>query len=195
MKVVIMAGGKGTRIASVASEIPKPMIPVCGKPILERQIDCLREQGLTDIVIVTGHLGSAIQNYFGDGSTFGVKISYYHEDQPLGTAGALLSLKSVLTEDFFLINGDIIFDVDFSRMLAFHKERGAAVTLAAHPNSHPYDSALIVADGDGKVTDWLHKEDKRTIYKNRVNAGIHLLASSVLKSLGGSENLTWTGRC
>lgn len=92
MKVVIMAGGKGTRIASVASDVPKPMIMICGKPILEHQIDNLRACGLTDIILVVGHLGDVIQEYFGSGDKFGVHIDYYIEDHPLGTAGALFKM-------------------------------------------------------------------------------------------------------
>lgn len=188
MKVVIMAGGKGTRIASVNSEVPKPMIPILNKPILEYQIDCLREQGVTEIIIVVGYLGNVIQNYFGDGSKvsiatgkkFGVTIKYVKEEKPLGTAGALHLLKNELTDDFLLLNGDIIFDIDINRLLKFHKNKGGIATLFTHPNSHPYDSGIIVADNNGKVINWLHKEEKRLWYKNRVNAGIHILSPKVL---------------
>mgnify|MGYP001097535347 FL=1 len=124
MKTIIMAGGKGTRIASVASDIPKPMIKVCGKPILEHQIDNLKACGLTDIILVIGYLGYVIKDYFGDGSKFGVKIEYFIEDHPLGTAGALFKIPQ-LTEDFLLLCGDIIIDVDFNRFIEFHKSHNA----------------------------------------------------------------------
>lgn len=181
MYVVIMAGGKGTRIASVASDIPKPMIPVCGKPILEHEIECLKAQGLTDIILIVGHLGHVITEYFGDGSKFGVNIEYIVEDTPLGTAGALVYLKDKITEDFLLLNGDIIFDVDFNRFLQYHKEHKGIATILTHPNNHPYDSGLIITDKEGVVTKWLHKEDERTYYKNRVNAGIHILSPEVFR--------------
>jgi len=180
MQTVIMAGGKGTRAASIAADIPKPMIPICGKPILEHQINCLKENGLTDIILVIGHLGRHITDYFGDGSRFGCNISYFTETEPLGTAGALYKLEN-LSDDFLLLNGDVIFDMDFSRMLSFHKEKKAHVTLAVHPNSHPFDSALIIADNDNKVIGWLNKEDERTWYKNQVNAGVHILSKDFLK--------------
>ena len=110
MKIVIMAGGKGTRIASVNAEVPKPMIRILGKPILEYQIEVLKEQGYTDIILVVGHLGDVIQDYFGDGSgispatqaSFGVRIEYVAETEPLGTAGALYLFRDKLTEDFLL---------------------------------------------------------------------------------------------
>ena len=100
MKVVIMAGGKGTRISSVANDIPKPMIQIEGKPVLEREIECLRKQGFTDIIITISHLGKVITDYFGDGSKFGVAIDYYYEKEPLGNAGALFKIKDKLTSDF-----------------------------------------------------------------------------------------------
>ncbi|HEX2938869.1 MAG TPA: nucleotidyltransferase family protein, partial [Ruminiclostridium sp.] len=159
MKTIIMAGGKGTRIASVNSEVPKPMIPILGKPILEYEIETLKRQGYTDIIIVVGHLGNVIKDYFGDGSgispatlkPFGVSISYITEEQPLGTAGSLYVLKDQLLadgcdNDFLLLNGDIIFDVDMNRFYQAHKHNGGLATLLSHPNSHPYDSGVIMAD-------------------------------------------------
>lgn len=181
MKTVIMAGGKGTRIASVNSEVPKPMIPILGKPILEYQIDCLRRQGYDDIILVVGHLGHVVKDYFGDGSAFGVRIEYVTETEPLGTAGALFLLKDKLGEDFLLLCGDIIFDIDLSRFYACHKAHGGVATLFTHPNSHPYDSGIIMADGEGRVTNWLHKEDERLWYRNRVNAGLHFLSHRVFE--------------
>ncbi|GEP65552.1 histidinol phosphate phosphatase [Clostridium beijerinckii] len=190
MKIVIMAGGKGTRIASINSEVPKPMIPILNKPILEYQMECFRNQGFTDIILVVGHLGSVIKDYFGDGSkissatgkSFGVHIKYVEEKEPLGTAGALYLLKEKLTEDFLLVNGDIIFDVDIKKFYKFHKDKGGSATLFTHPNNHPYDSGIIVADSNEKVINWLHKEDKRFWYKNRVNAGLHMFSVNILKT-------------
>jgi D-glycero-D-manno-heptose 1,7-bisphosphate phosphatase len=179
MIAVIMAGGRGTRIASVRSDIPKPMIPVLGKPILEHQIMTLKKQGIVDFFISIGYLGETIKAYFGDGSAFGVRITYLEETSPLGTAGALYFLKDVVHEDFLLVNGDLIFDVDVSRFLAFHKAKGGMATIMTHPNSHPYDSGLIFADASGLVTKWLHKEDEREWYHNRVNSGIHMLSPSL----------------
>ncbi|QNK42426.1 HAD-IIIA family hydrolase [Caproicibacter fermentans] len=179
MTAVIMAGGKGTRISSVASDIPKPMIQICGKPVLEHQIDCLRQQGLTDIILVVGYLGRVIEDYFKDGKQFGVTIRYYRETEPLGTAGALYYLKDSLTDDFLLLNGDIIFDVDFQRLIRYHKEKDGIATIFTHPNNHPYDSAIIVTDSESRIVKWLHKEEPRTNYKNRVNSGIHLFSPKI----------------
>lgn len=176
MKIVIMAGGRGTRIAEVNSEVPKPMIPIMNKPILEYEIECVKRQGYTDIILVIGYLGHVVQEYFGDGSRFGVSIEYIVEETPLGTAGALYFLKDKIQDDFLLLNGDIIFDVDIQRFYDAHKECGGMATILTHPNNHPYDSGIIVSDDRGKVLNWLHKEDDRMWYQNRVNAGLHMLS-------------------
>lgn len=177
-----MAGGRGTRIASVNSEVPKPMIPLAGTPVIGRQIEVLKAQNITDITLVIGYLGGKIEEYFGDGKAFGVNISYIREETPLGTAGALYYFRGA-GEDVLLINGDIVFDIDISRFYGehlAHKKNGGLATVFTHPNSHPYDSGIIVADNCGRVTEWLHKEDERLWYKNRVNAGIHLLSAELL---------------
>ena len=191
MKVVIMAGGKGTRIASIKSDVPKPMIEIGGKPILQWQIENLRSCGLTDITLVVGHLGHVIQDYFKDGSHLGVRLSYFIEDHPLGTAGALFKMPE-LTDDFLLLCGDVMIDVDFNRFIRFHQEHRAWASLMAHPNGHPYDSSLLVTemlppqDKGGlpvdthRVVKWMNKEDERLYYKNRVNAGIEIISPELL---------------
>ena len=192
MKVVIMAGGKGTRMLSIASDIPKPMIPIEGRPVLEHEIECLCEQGFTDILITVGHLGNVIMDYFGDGLKFGVHITYYFEKEPLGNAGALFQVKDQLTDDFLLLNADAMFDIDFNRFVQYHKTHDAVATLFTHPNSHPYESGVIIADEHMAVRKWLAKEDERPEYfKNRVNAGLHVLNKRILEQTveGGKIDL------
>lgn len=185
MKTVIMAGGKGTRISSIASDIPKPMIRIQGKPVLEHEIECLRSQGFTDLIITVSHLGQKIIDYFGDGKKFGVNIHYYQEEVPLGNAGALFKIRDQLNEDFLLLNADSIFDVDFNRFVSYHHEKGGMVTLFTHPNDHPYDSGVLIADENLAVETWLTKEDQRPRwYKNRVNAGLHVINPEVLDYTG-----------
>ena len=198
MLAIIMAGGRGTRISAIAQDIPKPMIPICGVPVLEREIVCLRNQGFTDIILTVSHMGEVIMDYFKDGSQLGVHISYYFEKEPLGNAGALFRLRQEIEESgddsFLLLNADAIFDVDFNRMVTFHREEKAEVTLFTHPNAHPYDSGLIIVNRNEQVDKWLAKEDKRPRwYQNRVNAGLHVIANRAideyLKLLADDEKM------
>lgn len=176
MQAVIMAGGKGTRLASVTKNIPKPMVPIEGKPLLEYQIENLKENGVTNILLIVGHLGDVIRDHFGDGSAFGVNISYYVEESPLGTAGALAKIKDQLEETFFLVFGDLFININYDRFFAFHRDTGALMTLFAHPNSHPYDSDIIITNDENRVIGWSYKKDVRTEdYRNLVNAGLYVM--------------------
>jgi len=189
LDVVITAGGRGTRVASLNAGLPKPMLPIAGKPVLQHQIECLARQGFRRVILTVGYLGDQIRDFFGDGREFGVEISYIQEEFPLGTAGALYYLKERVAEDFFLINGDLIFDVDINRMADFHRERHALATLLVHPNDHPFDSSLIAADADGCVGAWVSKEDRHGWYQNCVNAGIHILSAQLLEGLDAPRKL------
>jgi len=178
MQAVIVAGGKGTRLTAVTKDIiPKPMVDVLGKPLLEWQINVLKQYGVVDICFIIGHLGEKIKEYFGQGELFGVRISYIEEIEPLGTAGAFYYLKEWLKEeDFFLIFGDVFFNIDLDRMLQFHLKRSAVATLFVHPNSHPFDSDLVVIDSESKVIGFDSKHNKREYwYENCVNAGVYVL--------------------
>ncbi|MEJ8737283.1 HAD-IIIA family hydrolase [Erysipelotrichaceae bacterium HCN-30851] len=182
MKVVVMAGGKGTRISKLFPDIPKPLIPIQGIPVLERELVELRKQGFREIILTVGYKADKIIDYFKDGSKLGIDIKYFIEETPLGNAGALFKMN--FDEDFLLLNGDAVFDVDFNRMVKFHKKHGGLVTLFTHPNSHPYDSGLIVANDNGEVLEWMSKEDVRPKwYKNRVNAGLHVISPKLFDKL------------
>lgn len=192
MQAVIMAGGKGTRLREITNdEIPKPMAPVAGKPILEWQIEQLHNQGITDIVLIIGYLGEKIRAFFGSGDAFGVHISYIEETAPLGTAGALSMLPPLLTgQSFFLIFGDVLFDVDLERMRRFHEEMHAIATLFAHPNSHPFDSDLLTCDIAGRVQRFDSKHNKRDYwYHNCVNAGIYLMERDICQYVPGDTKV------
>lgn len=183
MRAVIMAGGKGTRLASVNDEIPKPMFPVCGKPILEYQIKSLVRSGIKDITLIIGYLKDVVIQYFGDGQKFDANIDYIEENEPLGTAGALYYLKNE-SEDFVLIYGDLILDIDFNRFMRFHKEHNALITLYGHPNSHPYDSDVIQIDDNNRITGILSKKTPREFYyHNFVNAGIYCVSPRALDAI------------
>lgn len=184
MIAVILAGGKGTRFAKVARNIPKPLVTICGKPALQYQIENLRRCGINKVLIVIEHQGHKIKEFFGNGSAFGVQIDYYQEENPLGTAGALYYIKEKLSEDFLLLYGDLIFDLDLTKFIAFHKKNKAFCSLMVHSNNHPYDSDIMVLDDKGIVTKVLRKNVPREeYYSNTVNAGIFLLNKWTLKNL------------
>ena len=180
---VIMAGGKGSRLLSIKNdEIPKPMVPVDGKPLLEYQGEKLKTYGIKKIVMIVGHLGEKIVDYFKDGKDFGVEIDYIFEKEPLGTAGAFYYLKDKIdAKDFMLVFGDVFFDMDFDRMEDFHFKNSALTTLLAHPNGHPYDSDLIQTDDTGRVIGFDSKHNVRDYwYDNMVNAGMYIINRKLL---------------
>lgn len=185
-----MAGGRGTRISEMFPDIPKPLIPIKNregieKTVLEWEIESLAAQGFDEIIITVSYMHEKIEEYFGDGRRLGVSIEYFIEEQPLGNAGALFKLRDQLTEPFLLLNADAVFDIDFNRFVEFHRRHGGLVTLFTHPNSHPYDSGVLITDGSGAVESWLAKEDVRPQwYQNRVNAGLHVIDPVVLDISG-----------
>ena len=182
MQAVIMAGGKGTRLLELTKdEIPKPMTSVCGKPILQWQVEQLQRNGFTDIIMIIGHLGHKIQEFLEDGTKFGLRIRYIEEKAPLGTAGAFYYLRPMLTgETVLLVFGDVLFDIDLTRMVQFHKQKKAEASLFVHPNTHPFDSDLVVTDEEDRILRFDSKNNVRNYwYDNCVNAGLYLFNVSV----------------
>ena len=181
-QAVIMAGGKGTRLLSVTKdEIPKPMLPIAGKPLLEWQVEQLKNNGITDVIMIIGHLGHKIEEYFGNGSKYGIKIQYVKETEPLGTAGAFYFLKNLLNDSYFLlIFGDVFFNIDINRMEEFHQMHHSIATLFVHPNGHPFDSDLVILSHDNRIKRFDSKHNIRDYwYDNCVNAGIYILNKSI----------------
>ena len=179
MQAVIMCGGKGSRLRMVTNDtIPKSMVSVAGKPLLLRQVENLREQGIEEFVFAVGYLWNIIYDFFRDGSDFGVHIDYIIEETPLGSAGALYMLPPLLKsrKDFLLLSGDILFDIDIARMKKFHEEKKAFATQFIHPNDHPCDSDIIVCDNDMRIIRFDSKRNVRKYwYHSRVNAGLVLI--------------------
>ena len=151
---VVQAGGKGTRMRELThDEIPKPLLLVNGRPMIEWQILQLREYGIKEFILIIGHLGEKIEEYFLDGSKWDVSIKYIRESIPLGSAGALYHVKKYAKDkDVILVFGDVMFELDWNRFISFHEKKNGVVTLLAHPNAHPYDSDLLIVDSDDRVT-------------------------------------------
>ncbi len=186
---IIQAGGKGTRMASLTHDlIPKPMLLLNGKPMIQWQIENVAEYGIKDFVIIVSHLGEKIREYFGDGTFLGVNISYIEEKEPLGSAGALYYLNDMYYKrDYLLIFGDVMFCLDWDKMIVFHENHEGDVTLLAHPNAHPYDSDLLVLGENDEVVGIDSKSNVRNYwYSNCVNAGIYILNEKFVRTI---ENL------
>ena len=185
MKVaLILAGGKGTRLSQIRSDIPKPMMPVLGKPILEYQINLLKEHEFTDVWLIVNHLYNHIEEYFGNGENFGINIHYFIEPKPLGTVGGVKALERHLKEPFLVLYGDVMMNMDLNRLIQFHHDKSASATLVVHPNDHPYDSDLLDVDGQDKVCAFYAKpHPQNLVYRNLVNAAAYVFNPEVLNYL------------
>ena len=184
MQAVILAGGKGTRLGDVTHDIPKPMVLIGDKPLLQHQVELLVKYGIDSIIMLVNYLKDPIISYFGDGSRFGATIRYFEEPVPLGTVGGIKAIEEKLNDDFLVLYGDVMVDMDLSRFIRFHNQNQSQCTLVLHPNDHPYDSDLVETDPSGRVTAFHPKpHDPESWYHNLVNAGVYIFAPAVLDYL------------
>ncbi|MFC2025003.1 sugar phosphate nucleotidyltransferase [Chloroflexota bacterium] len=183
MKAVILVGGQGTRLRPLTLNIPKAIVPVLNIPFLEHVIRHLSQHQIKDIILAQGHLSRSIEGYFGDGSQFGVRLTYLVEDIPLGTAGAIKNAESYLDEPFLVLNGDIFTDLDVTAMINFHRERKAKATIALTPVDDPTSYGLIETNTEGRVTRFLEKPSWNEVTTNMINAGTYVLESQILAQI------------
>ena len=181
MKAVVMAGGEGTRLRPLTSNQPKPMVPVVGKPCMEHILELLREHGMSDVIVTVAFLPQAIRSYFGQGESLGMQIGYSVEESPLGTAGSVRLAAKQLDETFLVISGDALCDVDLSKLVAFHKEKGAAVTIGLKSVDNPLEFGIVVTDEDGRIERFLEKPSWGQVFSDTINTGIYVLEPEVLK--------------
>jgi mannose-1-phosphate guanylyltransferase/phosphomannomutase len=181
MKAVVMAGGEGSRLRPLTSNQPKPMVPVVGKPCMEHILELLREHGLNEVIVTVAFLPQAIRSYFGEGETLGMQIGYSVEESPLGTAGSVRLTARQLDETFLVISGDALCDVDLSALIAFHKEKGAAVTIGLKSVDNPLEFGIVVTDDEGKVERFLEKPSWGQVFSDTINTGIYVMEPEVLK--------------
>jgi mannose-1-phosphate guanylyltransferase/phosphomannomutase len=167
-KALILAGGKGTELRPLTYEIPKHMIPIKGRPILEYQIELLRKYDVRDIILSIGYLGSKIKEYFGDGSKFGVKITYVEEDRPYGTGGAVKLAEPLLDETFLLLNGHNLVNIDLNSLYEFHKDRKAMVTIALTTKSDVEGFGVAQMEGS-RIINFAEKPVFQLIEKGKVS--------------------------
>ena len=175
-----MAGGEGSRLRPLTSNLPKPMLPIANRPMMEHIIGLLREHGITDIVATVQFLASLIRNYFDDGSDLGVSLSYAVEEVPLGTAGSVLGASDLLEGTFLVISGDALTDLDLDEVLAFHRERGAAATLVLKHVHNPLEFGIVMTDDSGRIDRFLEKPTWGQVFSDTINTGIYVLEPEVL---------------
>ena len=180
MQAVIMAGGEGSRLRPLTSNMPKPMLPIVKRPMMEHILLLLRQNGVTDVIATVQFLSSVIRNYFGDGSDLGVSLSYATEDVPLGTAGSVLGARDFLSGPFLVVSGDALTDVDLGDVVEFHRKRGAAATLVLKHMKDPLEFGIVMTDADGRVQRFLEKPTWGQVFSDTINTGIYVLEPEVL---------------
>jgi NDP-sugar pyrophosphorylase family protein len=180
LQAVILVGGEGTRLRPLTYGTPKPMVPLFGIPFLERTLGRLRGAGVDDVILAAGYLPEAIENHFGSGERIRMKLTYVLEDSPLGTAGALKNVASYIRGPFFVLNGDVLTDLDLAKMAAFHEAKGGLGVLHAIRVNDPSEFGCVVSDGDGRISAFVEKPRRAEAPTNEINAGTYLLERRIL---------------
>jgi NDP-sugar pyrophosphorylase family protein len=191
MQALILAGGKGTRLRPLTVYTPKPVVPICNRPFLLYQIDTLRRAGVTDITLSLSYQPHKIEQQLGDGSDFGVKISYTVEPQPMGTAGAYKFAQDLIREPTVVFNGDIVTDLDLKAVIRQHNERKAVATIVLAPVENPSAYGLVETENDGRVRRFLEKPKADEISCNTINAGAYVLDPKILDIIPEGENFSF----
>ncbi|MGC4376029.1 sugar phosphate nucleotidyltransferase [Fictibacillus sp. Mic-4] len=179
MKGVIMAGGKGTRLRPLTCNLPKPMVPILHKPVMEYSIELLKKYGITDIAVTVHYLPDAIKNYFGDGSEFGVNLHYFEETTPLGTAGSIKNAEEFLDERFIVISGDALTDFNLQKGIQYHEEKESLVTIFMKQVESPLEYGVIMTNKDGQIIRFLEKPSWNEVFSDTVNTGIYVLEPEI----------------
>ena len=183
MKAVVMAGGEGTRLRPLTSNQPKPMVSIVGKPCMEHIVELLREHGFEDVIITVAFLPQAIRSYFGDGEGLGLNIQYSVEESPLGTAGSVRLAGDQLDDTFLVISGDALCDFDLTKLVEFHQQRGAAVTIGLKSVENPLEFGIVVTDEEGRIERFLEKPSWSQVFSDTINTGVYVLEPEVLRHI------------
>jgi mannose-1-phosphate guanylyltransferase/phosphomannomutase len=181
VKAVVMAGGEGTRLRPLTSNQPKPMVSIVGKPCMEHILELLRSHGMSEVIVTVAFLPQAIRSYFGDGESLGMELQYSVEESPLGTAGSVRLAADKLDDTFLVISGDALCDIDLTKLVEFHKERGAAVTIGLKSVDNPLEFGIVVTDEEGKIERFLEKPSWGQVFSDTINTGIYVLEPEVLR--------------
>jgi mannose-1-phosphate guanylyltransferase/phosphomannomutase len=193
MKAVIMAGGEGTRLRPQTTNLPKPMLPLVGTPMMAHIVSLLRRHGITDIVVTVAFLPNAIRSYFGDGSELGVRMVYATEETPLGTAGSVRNAMDELTERFLVISGDVLTDIDLSSMIEFHEKNDALATLALCAVENPLEFGIVITQEDGTIERFLEKPGWGQVFSDTINTGIYVLEPEIFDAIPAGRSVDFSG--
>jgi mannose-1-phosphate guanylyltransferase/phosphomannomutase len=175
-----MAGGVGNRLRPLTCKLPKPMVPLLDKPVMEYALDHLKRHGITDVAVTVQYLPETITGYFKDGSDFGMRLTYSREEKPLGTAGSVLQAAEGINEAFLVISGDGLTDIDLSAAVRFHKEKGAQATLVLKRMDSPLEYGTVMLNPDGSIDRFVEKPTRAQVFSDTVNTGIYILEPEVL---------------
>lgn len=190
-KAFILAGGKGTRMRPFTYEIPKPMIPVKGKPLVQHIIELLRKHDIRDIILSTGYMSDKIKEHFGNGSKFGVSISYCEEKKEMGTAGALRLAKDMLDTPFLMFNGDVLSNIDLTDLVRMHNEKKAHATIALTQVDDPSTFGVAKMKGD-KILEFIEKPKRGKEPSKLINAGVYAINPEIIKMIPKGHSI-WKG--
>lgn len=179
MKAVLMAGGEGSRLRPLTIVRPKPMVPIVNKPVMEHVLDLLKRHGITDVIVTVQYLASVIEDYFGDGSSIGMNLSYSVEEVPLGTAGSVKAVQDQLDETFLVISADALTDFDLGSIIEFHRSRRATATLTLYQVPNPLEYGVVIIDGDGRIRQFLEKPSWGEVFSDTVNTGVYVLEPKI----------------
>jgi mannose-1-phosphate guanylyltransferase/phosphomannomutase len=193
MKAVILAGGEGTRLRPLTSNLPKPMMPIANQPMMEHIVRLLAGHGFDDIVVTVAFLANHIRNYFGDGSEFGVRMRYATEEAPLGTAGSVRNAMDELDDTFLVISGDVVTDVDLSAVVATHREKQAFGSIALKRVENPVEFGIVITHDDGTIERFLEKPTWGQVFSDTINTGIYVLEPSVFDYIPAGEVVDFSG--
>lgn len=185
MKALLLVGGKGTRLKPLTDNLPKPMVPIMGKPLLARTLEVLKSHGIDEIVFSTCYRSEAIESYFGDGSALGLKIHYVREDLPLGTGGAIKNSEKYFDDSFFVLNADILSNINLSGMMRYHRRKKADVTIAVTRVNNPSAYGVIEYDADGYAVSF--REKPQEIVSHFINAGVYIFEPCVLRRISSGR--------
>ncbi len=181
MKAVIMAGGKGTRLRPLTCTKPKPMVPIVNRPMMEHIVKLLKEHHFHEILATLFYLPEAVMDYFDNGSAFGVKMDYFLEKTPLGTAGSVRNAAGALDDTFLVISGDALTDIDLSAAVAYHREKKAVATLILTKVDNPLEYGVVITKEDGRIERFLEKPGWGEVFSDTVNTGIYILEPEIFK--------------